>query len=123
MAIDAATVRKVARLARIAEPDDRIEQLAKELNGIMAWIEQLGEVDTDEVEPMASAVQTPLPMRDDVVTEGGDPEKVLSNAPRRAGDATAPVSTTRAPRNAPTCARTRSGRDRFLDTTRPRQAR
>ncbi|THD64987.1 Asp-tRNA(Asn)/Glu-tRNA(Gln) amidotransferase subunit GatC [Phenylobacterium sp.] len=86
MAIDAATVRKVARLARIAEPDDRIEQLAKELNGIMTWIEQLGEVDTDGVEPMASAVQTPLPMRDDVVTEGGDPEKVLSNAPRRAGD-------------------------------------
>jgi len=86
MAIDAATVRKVARLARIAEPEERIEQLASELNGIMAWIEQLGEVDTDGVEPMTSAVQAALPMREDVVTDGGDREKVLSNAPRRAGD-------------------------------------
>ena len=83
MAIDAATVRKVARLARIAEPDDRIEQLAKELNGIMSWIEQLGEVDTDGVEPMTSAVAAKLPMRDDVVTEGGDAERALANAPRR----------------------------------------
>jgi aspartyl-tRNA(Asn)/glutamyl-tRNA(Gln) amidotransferase subunit C len=86
MAIDAATVRKVARLARIAEPDDRIEQLAKELNGIMSWIEQLNEVDTDGVEPMTSAVHVPLPMRDDVVTDGGDAERVLSNAPKRAGN-------------------------------------
>ncbi|MGH6997752.1 MAG: Asp-tRNA(Asn)/Glu-tRNA(Gln) amidotransferase subunit GatC, partial [Phenylobacterium sp.] len=56
MAIDAATVRKVARLARIAEPEDKLEALARELNGIMTWIEQLGEVDTDGVEPMTSAV-------------------------------------------------------------------
>jgi aspartyl-tRNA(Asn)/glutamyl-tRNA(Gln) amidotransferase subunit C len=82
MAIDAATVRKVARLARIAEPEDRIEALAKELSGIMAWIEQLNEVDTQDVEPMTSAVHVPLPLRDDVVTDGGDPDKVLSNAPR-----------------------------------------
>lgn len=81
MAIDAATVRKVARLARIAEPEDKLEGLAKELNGIMAWIEQLNEVDTDGVEPMTSAVHMPAPMREDVVTEGGDPAKVLSNAP------------------------------------------
>lgn len=86
MAIDAATVRKVARLARIAEPEDRIEQLAKELNGIMNWIEQLGEVDTDGVEPMTSAVAVPLPMREDVVTDGGDAERVLANAPKRAGN-------------------------------------
>ena len=86
MTIDVATVRKVARLARIAEPEERLEQLAKELNGIMSWIEQLSEVDTDGVEPMTSAVHTPLPMRDDVVTEGGDPDMVLSNAPKRAGD-------------------------------------
>ena len=82
MAIDAATVRKVAKLARIAEPEDRIEPLAAELNGIISWIEQLNEVDTDGVEPMTSAVATPLPMREDVVTEGGDPAKVLGNAPR-----------------------------------------
>jgi aspartyl-tRNA(Asn)/glutamyl-tRNA(Gln) amidotransferase subunit C len=86
MAIDAATVRKVARLARIATPEDRVEQLAKELNGIMSWIEQLGEVDTDGVEPMTSAVAVALPMRDDVVTEGGDADRVLGNAPKRAGN-------------------------------------
>lgn len=82
MSIDAATVRKVARLARIAEPEDRLEPLAKELSGILSWIEQLNEVDTNGVEPMTSAVQTPLPMRDDVVTDGGDPAKVLANAPK-----------------------------------------
>lgn len=86
MAIDAATVRKVAKLARIAQPEDTLEQLAKELNTIMSWIEQLNEVDTAGVEPMTSAVVVPAPMRDDVVTEGGDPEKVLSNAPKRVGD-------------------------------------
>lgn len=84
MAIDAATVRKVARLARIAEPEDRLESLARELSGIMAWIEQLNEVDTDGVEPMTSAVEQALPMREDVVTEGGDPAKVLANAPKAA---------------------------------------
>ena len=82
MAIDAATVRKVARLARIAEPEEKLETLAKELTGIMTWIEQLGKVDTDGVEPMTSAVALALPMREDVVTEGGDPARVLSNAPR-----------------------------------------
>jgi aspartyl-tRNA(Asn)/glutamyl-tRNA(Gln) amidotransferase subunit C len=84
MSIDAATVRKVARLARIAEPEDRIEPLAKELSGIIDWIEQLNEVDVEGVEPMTSAVKTPLPMREDVVTEGGDPTRVLANAPRTA---------------------------------------
>jgi aspartyl-tRNA(Asn)/glutamyl-tRNA(Gln) amidotransferase subunit C len=81
MAIDAATVRKVAKLARISEAEDRLEPLAAELNGIMTWIEQLGEVDTDGVEPMASSVDLKLPMREDVVTDGGDPAKVLANAP------------------------------------------
>ncbi len=82
MAIDAATVRKVARLARIAEPEEKLEALAKELTGIMTWIEQLAEVDTDGVEPMTSAVHMPAPMREDVVTEGGDASIVLSNAPK-----------------------------------------
>ena len=85
MAIDAATVRKVARLARIAEAEDRLEPLAKELSGIIAWIEQLNEVDTDGVEPMTSAVKIPMPMREDVVTEGGDPARILANAPKTAG--------------------------------------
>lgn len=86
MAIDAATVKKVARLARIAEPDETLEPLAQELSGILAWIEQLNEVDTDGVEPMTSAVAADLPMREDVVTDGGDAEKVLANAPKRAGN-------------------------------------
>jgi aspartyl-tRNA(Asn)/glutamyl-tRNA(Gln) amidotransferase subunit C len=86
MAIDAATVRKVARLARIAEPEEKLEGLARELSGILNWIEQLNEVDTHGVEPMASAVHMPAPMRGDVVTEGGDPEVVLSNAPKRIGN-------------------------------------
>ena len=82
MAIDAATVRKVAKLAHIREAEDRLEPLARELSGIMAWIEQLNEVDTDGVEPMTSAVAVKLPWREDVVTEGGDPAKVLANAPK-----------------------------------------
>ena len=86
MSIDAATVRKVARLARIAEPEERIEPLARELNGILAWIEQLGEVDTDGVEPMTSAVERALPLGEDVVPEGGDPARVLANAPKAARD-------------------------------------
>ena len=82
MTIDAATVRKVAKLAHIRESEDRLEALAKELSGILQWIEQLGEVDTDGVEPMASAVRAKLPMREDVVSEGGDASRVLANAPR-----------------------------------------
>ena len=82
MAIDAATVKKVASLARIREPEDRLEPLAQELNGILQWIEQLAEVDTDGIEPMTSVVAAALPWREDVVTEGGDPSKVLANAPK-----------------------------------------
>ncbi|MDG2521810.1 Asp-tRNA(Asn)/Glu-tRNA(Gln) amidotransferase subunit GatC [Caulobacter segnis] len=82
MAIDAATVRKVARLARIAEPEERVEALAQELNGIMQWIEQLAEVDTDGVEPMTSVVAQALPLRADVVTDGGDAAVVTKNAPK-----------------------------------------
>lgn len=82
MAIDENTVRRVAHLARIALPEERVAPMAAELNGILAWIEQLNEVDIEGVAPMASAVATPLPMREDVVTEGGDPRKVLANAPK-----------------------------------------
>jgi aspartyl-tRNA(Asn)/glutamyl-tRNA(Gln) amidotransferase subunit C len=86
MSIDAATVRKVARLARLAEPEERLEPLAKEVSAILTWIEQLNEVDTDGVEPMTSAVKVALPMREDVVTDGGDPKRVLSNAPKVVGN-------------------------------------
>jgi len=82
MAIDAATVKKVARLARIRVEDDRLAPLAAELSAIMAWIEQLDEVDTEGVAPMASTEAVTLPMREDVVTDGGDAAVVLANAPR-----------------------------------------
>ena len=83
MSIDEKTVRKVAKLARLALPEERVLPLVDELNGIMAWIEQLNEVDIDGVEPMTSAVEgLSLPMRDDVVTDGDNPGRVLKNAPK-----------------------------------------
>ncbi|MGZ8369715.1 MAG: Asp-tRNA(Asn)/Glu-tRNA(Gln) amidotransferase subunit GatC [Caulobacteraceae bacterium] len=84
MSIDVSTVRKVARLASLRVPEERLEPLAKELNGIMGWIEQLAEVDTDGVEPMTSCVAVTLPLREDVVADGGDAQIVLSNAPAKA---------------------------------------
>ena len=84
MAIDAATVRRVAHLARIKTPEDRLEPLAAELNGILNWIEQLNEVDVDGVEPMTSNVLKPLRLRDDVVTDGNRVAEVLGNAPKSA---------------------------------------
>jgi aspartyl-tRNA(Asn)/glutamyl-tRNA(Gln) amidotransferase subunit C len=84
MAIDAATVRKVAHLARIKTPEDRLEPLAQELNGILQWIEQLNEVDVQGVEPMTSNVAQPLRLRDDKVTDGDKIADVLSNAPKSA---------------------------------------
>lgn len=83
MSIDEKTVRKVAKLARLALPEERVAPMAAELNGIMAWIAQLNEVDIEGVEPMTSAVDgATLPMREDVVTDGGNPTSVLANAPK-----------------------------------------
>ncbi|MEQ1929500.1 MAG: Asp-tRNA(Asn)/Glu-tRNA(Gln) amidotransferase subunit GatC [Parvularculaceae bacterium] len=86
MAIDKETVRKVARLARIAEPEERLEPLARELSGILKWIEQLNEVDVAGVDPMASTVAMKLPMREDALasgpTGGGQPDNVVRNAPQ-----------------------------------------
>lgn len=82
MAIDEQTVRRVAHLARIALPEARVAPMVNELNGILAWIEQLNEVDIEGVEPMTSAVSTTLPMRDDVVTDGNSAPRVLKNAPK-----------------------------------------
>ena len=84
MAIDAATVRKVAHLARIKTPDDRLEPLAQELNGILSWIEQLQQVDVDGVEPMTSNVAQPLRLREDVVTDGDKVADIMANAPKSA---------------------------------------
>jgi aspartyl-tRNA(Asn)/glutamyl-tRNA(Gln) amidotransferase subunit C len=82
MAIDVETVRKVAKLARIATPEERLPALAQELSTIVAWIEQLGEVNTDGVEPMTSCVAAKLPMREDVVTDGDKRDDILKNAPK-----------------------------------------
>ncbi len=82
MSVDKKTVSKVARLARIAVPEDRLEPMAKELNTILAWIEQLNEVDVEGVEPMTTPVAMELPMREDLVTDGNIRDQVLANAPR-----------------------------------------
>ena len=82
MAIDEKTVRRVAHLARLALPEERVAPLAGELNAILAWIEQLNEVDVEGVAAMASAVEAKLPMREDVVTDGGNAARVLANAPK-----------------------------------------
>jgi len=82
MSVTKDDVRKVARLSRIAVPEDRLDELAGELNGILGWIDQLNEVDVSGVEPMTSVVETRLPMREDVVTDGNIPDQVLANAPR-----------------------------------------
>ena len=81
MSADETTVRRVARLARIAVTDEEARRLQGELNGILGWIEQLREVDVEGVEPMTSVVSVSMKKRPDVVTEGGYPEKILANAP------------------------------------------
>jgi aspartyl-tRNA(Asn)/glutamyl-tRNA(Gln) amidotransferase subunit C len=86
MALEPATIRRIATLARIHVEDAELATLAAELNGILGWIEQLNEVNVDGIEPLAGAQQMALKMREDVVTDGGYPEKVLGNAPERAGD-------------------------------------
>ncbi|MBI1274684.1 Asp-tRNA(Asn)/Glu-tRNA(Gln) amidotransferase subunit GatC [bacterium] len=81
--MDLATVEKIAKLARIRFKDDEKQSLVKELGGIMQWIEQLSQVNTDGVEPLASVVDTSLPLRKDVVNDGENPEPVLANAPAK----------------------------------------
>ena len=81
MSVNETTVRRVARLARIAVTDEEARRLQGELNGILDWIEQLREVDVEGVEPMTSVVSVSMKKRPDVVTEGGSPEKILANAP------------------------------------------
>ena len=74
-------VLNLAFLARVRVPDDDLESIAKEISGILRWIEQLNEVNTEGVEPMTSVAAMTLPMRHDVVDDGGDPAAVLKNAP------------------------------------------
>ncbi|MBL8780295.1 MAG: Asp-tRNA(Asn)/Glu-tRNA(Gln) amidotransferase subunit GatC [Alphaproteobacteria bacterium] len=81
MSVDKNTVKRVARLARIALPEERLEPMAGELNRILAWVEQLNEVDTSSVEPMTSVIKMSLKMREDVVTDGNAATDVVLNAP------------------------------------------
>ena len=86
MSIDLNTVRRIAHLARIAVNDDEIEHLQGELNAILAFVEQLADVDVTGVEPMTSVTPMTMKKRADVVTDGGNPEAILKNAPAREGD-------------------------------------
>lgn len=82
MSVDSATVKKVASLARIALDDAHADTLVPELNNILHWVEQLGEVDVAGVEPMTAVIPNKLRLRDDVVTDGNVRDKVLANAPQ-----------------------------------------
>ena len=86
MSVDAATVRRIAQLARIAVAEEEIEHLRGEINAILAFVEQLSEVDVRGVEPMTSVTPMQMKRRPDLVTAGGDPDAVLRNAPAREGN-------------------------------------
>lgn len=85
MSVDQATVRHIARLARIKVSDEEVGRLESELTGILAWVEQLYEVDTTSVEPMTSVIEVAMKMRDDVVTDGGIADTIVANAPQAEG--------------------------------------
>jgi aspartyl-tRNA(Asn)/glutamyl-tRNA(Gln) amidotransferase subunit C len=81
MSIDTETARRVAKLARIAVPEEDLPALAREFNAILGFIEQLNEVDVEGVEPMTSVTPQRLKRREDVVTDGDQADRVLKNAP------------------------------------------
>lgn len=81
MSVDSATVRHIAKLARIAVSDAEVEALAPELSNILGWVEQLQEVDVEGVEPMTAVIPNTLRLREDEVTDGGIRDAVLANAP------------------------------------------
>ena len=81
MSVTSEQVRHIAKLARIAMSDEEIERLVPELNNILGWVEQLGEVDTEGVEPLATVIEQMLRLRDDAVTDGDKRDDILANAP------------------------------------------
>jgi len=81
MSVDTQTVLKIANLARIAMSEEEAERLKPELNNILGWVEQLGEVDTTGVEPLAVVIANKTRMRDDIVTDGDKRDDILANAP------------------------------------------
>jgi aspartyl-tRNA(Asn)/glutamyl-tRNA(Gln) amidotransferase subunit C len=84
MSVDSTTVRRIAHLARIAVKDEEVEHLKDELNGILAFVEQLSEVNVEGVEPMTSVTPMAMKQREDVVTDGGMAEDIVKNAPATA---------------------------------------
>ena len=81
MSVDINQVRHIAKLARIAMSDEELARLEPELNNILGWIEQLGEVNTEGVEPLTAVIDQKLRFRDDVVNDGDCRDEVLANAP------------------------------------------
>ena len=81
MSVNTEQVRHIARLARIAVSDAEVEAMVPELNNILGWIEQLGEVDTEGVEPMKAVIENKLRLREDQVTDGERRDEILANAP------------------------------------------
>ena len=84
MSVDTATVRRIAHLARIAVKDEEVEHLKDELNGILAFVAQLDEVNVEGVEPMTSVTPMTMKKREDLVTDGGIAEDIVRNAPATA---------------------------------------
>lgn len=82
MSLDKNTVAKIARLARIEVSENDKDYFSREISGILKWVEQLGEVDTKGVPQMTSVASIKLPMREDKVTDGGQQEAVVANAPK-----------------------------------------
>ncbi len=83
MSLDKKAVQKVASLARIRMNDDELKQMAPQLSKIIGFVEQLAEVNTDNVEPLASVVDITLPLREDIVNDGDCIDKILKNAPEQ----------------------------------------
>ena len=81
MSVDANQVRHVAKLARLALGEGEIERMVPELNNILGWVEQLGVVDTDGIEPLTAVIDVKLRLRDDVVNDGNCRDAILKNAP------------------------------------------
>jgi aspartyl-tRNA(Asn)/glutamyl-tRNA(Gln) amidotransferase subunit C len=82
MSVDRATVRRIARLSRIAITDDEARRLEQELSGILDWVAQLNEIDTSAVEPMTRVAAMKIKMRKDEVTDGFCADDILMNAPK-----------------------------------------
>jgi aspartyl-tRNA(Asn)/glutamyl-tRNA(Gln) amidotransferase subunit C len=81
MSVSSEQVRHIAKLARIAMSEEELEKLVPELNNILGWVEQLGEVDTDGVEPLTAVIDQKLRLRDDIVNDGNIRDDILANAP------------------------------------------